>query len=388
MRLKHMVKDKINYRARGPNTQLTRQPVQGRANDGGLRIGEMERDGVMAHGASAFLNDSFMVRGDEYYMAVCNKTGCTAIYNEALNLFLSPFADGPVKFKGTMDGKLNIDNISRFGRSFSVIRIPYSLKLLIQELQVMNIQMRIITEDNIDQLMNLSYSDNINKLLQNDSADITKLISNYKSDMVNKVRKADAERNAKVSKFAATNIQPTPPSEESVAYAPGSPAYAPESDEYQELSEPGSPAYNPNSPLYAPGSPAYNPESPAYAPGSPAYNPDAQFYSPQSPEAPPPQMLEEPNIKNPELKAQFEELPENDKKLLMEMLDKKKAEKAIEKIEVAAVEPPASVLEIESPKSSESESASGESENQEKSGGSSNAGQTKSISITPSALEG
>ena len=40
MRLKHMVKDKINYRARGPRTLLTRQTVQGRANDGGLRVGE------------------------------------------------------------------------------------------------------------------------------------------------------------------------------------------------------------------------------------------------------------------------------------------------------------------------------------------------------------
>ena len=65
MRLKHMVKDKINYRARGPRTALTRQPVQGRANDGGLRIGEMERDGILAHGASHFLNESFMIRGDE-----------------------------------------------------------------------------------------------------------------------------------------------------------------------------------------------------------------------------------------------------------------------------------------------------------------------------------
>jgi protein-disulfide isomerase len=103
MRLKHMVKDKINYRARGPNTMLTRQSVQGRANDGGLRIGEMERDAIISHGASQFLNESFLVRGDEYYMAVCNKTGAVAIYNNSKNLFLSPFADGPVKFHTTLD---------------------------------------------------------------------------------------------------------------------------------------------------------------------------------------------------------------------------------------------------------------------------------------------
>lgn len=161
-----MVKDKINFRARGPNTVLTRQPVQGRANDGGLRIGEMERDGVCAHGMSYFLNESFMVRGDEYYIAVCNKTGCISIYNEAKNLFLSPYADGPIHFFNNPDGSQNIKNLSRFGRSFSIIRVPYSLKLLIQELQVMNVQMRIITDENVDQLLSMSYSNNIHKLLK------------------------------------------------------------------------------------------------------------------------------------------------------------------------------------------------------------------------------
>ena len=90
MRLKHMVKDKINYRARGPRTVLTRQTVQGRANDGGLRIGEMERDGIIGHGAANFLQESMLVRGDEYYMAVCNVTGMLAIYNDSLKIFMSP----------------------------------------------------------------------------------------------------------------------------------------------------------------------------------------------------------------------------------------------------------------------------------------------------------
>uniref|UniRef100_A0A6C0CRN4 DNA-directed RNA polymerase n=1 Tax=viral metagenome TaxID=1070528 RepID=A0A6C0CRN4_9ZZZZ len=164
MRLKHMVKDKINHRARGPRTLLTRQTVQGRANDGGLRVGEMERDGITGHGAAHFLNESMMVRGDEYFMAVCNKTGMTAIYNESKNLFLSPQADGPIRFVGTLENGMNIDNVTKYGRSFSVIRVPYAFKLLMQELQTMNVQMRIITEDNIDQLNHLAFSDNIVRL--------------------------------------------------------------------------------------------------------------------------------------------------------------------------------------------------------------------------------
>ena len=201
MRLKHMVKDKINYRARGPRTVLTHQTVQGRANDGGLRLGEMERDGIMAHGASAFLNDSYMNRGDEYFMAVCNKTGCIAVYNPSINLFMSPFVDGPIKFNETLDGKMNVENVSRFGRSFSIVRIPYSLKLLIQELQVMNIQMRIITEDNIDQLMSMSYSDNVYKLLKtNEDEKLTDLVEKYKKQIHHEIFLENGKKQSKANK--------------------------------------------------------------------------------------------------------------------------------------------------------------------------------------------
>jgi DNA-directed RNA polymerase II subunit RPB2 len=190
MRLKHMVKDKINYRATGKRNFLTRQTNQGRANDGGLKIGEMERDGVLAHGMSYFLNESYMVRGDQYFMAVCNKTGAIAVYNPDTNLFLSPFADGPLVFNKNVEGQLVLNAISKYGRSFSVVRIPFALKLLIHELQVMNIQMRIITEDNIDQLMNLSYqSRNIDKLLHIDQSivekEVKEIVSNYKTAMDN-----------------------------------------------------------------------------------------------------------------------------------------------------------------------------------------------------------
>ena len=175
MRLKHMVKDKINYRAKGPRTLMTRQTVQGRANDGGLRIGEMERDGIIGHGATSFLNESMMIRGDKYYAAVCNKTGCLAIYNKSKNIFLSPMADGPIKFTGNLEDNLNIENISKHGRDFSIICIPYCFKLLMQELAAMNVQMRIITEDNIDQIQNMSYSNTINDLLMEDKVNYTQV---------------------------------------------------------------------------------------------------------------------------------------------------------------------------------------------------------------------
>ena len=195
LRLKHMVKDKINFRSKGPNTALTRQPVQGRSNDGGLRIGEMEKDAVIAHGASKFLNDSFMKRSDEYYMAICNISGCVAVYNSSLNLFLSPFVDGPLVFHEGLDNKqLHLDNISRFGRNFSILRIPYSLKLLIQELLVMNIQMRFITEDNIDQFVTMSYSNNINKLLHKRNEDLDKVIQTFKEETLRKKKEMDSDK--------------------------------------------------------------------------------------------------------------------------------------------------------------------------------------------------
>jgi len=209
MRLKHMVKDKINYRATGKRNFLTRQTNQGRANDGGLKIGEMERDGIMAHGLSYFLNESYMVRGDQYFMGICNKSGAIAVYNQDTNLFLSPFADGPLVFNKNVEGQEILNAISKFGRSFSIVRIPFALKLLIQELQVMNIQMRIITEDNIDQLMNLSYqSRNIDKLLHIDHGetdliqrDIKEIIENYKKDLDMLVKQESEVRPKKYPQF-------------------------------------------------------------------------------------------------------------------------------------------------------------------------------------------
>ena len=80
------------------------------------------------------------------------------------NIFLSPMTDGPIKFVGNLVDDLNIVNISKYGRDFSIVRVPYAFKLLFQELQAMNVQMRIITSDNVDQLLTLTKGDDIIKL--------------------------------------------------------------------------------------------------------------------------------------------------------------------------------------------------------------------------------
>ena len=285
MRLKHMVKDKINYRARGPNTALTRQPVQGRANDGGLRIGEMERDGVLAHGMSYFLNESFMVRGgnDEYFVAVCNKTGTISVYNKSRNIFLSPYADGPINFNVNPDGSMNVKNISRFGRSFSIVRIPYSLKLLMQELEAMNVQMRIITDENVDQLLGMSYSDNINKLLKTTDTNLNEVITKYTTE-INEILKRESRK--KIIQINEPIELPNPIVETSNSpqYPTDfSPVYVPDS----QGSSPGSPGYIPSSPGYIPQpkSPEFPP--PQTQPKSPEFPPPQT--RPKSPEFPPPQ---------------------------------------------------------------------------------------------------
>ena len=77
--------------------------------------------------------------------------------------------DGPLKFNETVEGEMNIVPISLHGRDFSIVKVPYAFKLLYQELLSMNVQMRIITEDNIDELTTISKSDNILKLTGYDS---------------------------------------------------------------------------------------------------------------------------------------------------------------------------------------------------------------------------
>ncbi|OLY85630.1 DNA-directed RNA polymerase III subunit RPC2 [Smittium mucronatum] len=120
-KLKHMVMDKMHARARGPRAVLTRQPTEGRSRDGGLRLGEMERDCLIGYGASMLLLERLLYSSDVFQIFVCEVCGYMG-------------------YKGWCQ-------YCKSSKLVSPINIPYAAKLLFQELQAMNIMPKLILEE-------------------------------------------------------------------------------------------------------------------------------------------------------------------------------------------------------------------------------------------------
>ena len=160
MRLKHMVEDKWNARGKGRREMRTHQPTGGRGAQGGLKIGEMDRDAIIAHGGMSFVRESFMERSDGTVIPICVACGTIPIYNPKLSIAICPLCDGPVRFAG--DNVNNLEILPPLGRPKSKIvevEMPYSTKLLTQEQETyLNLTMRYITTSGVARLKPLEYS--------------------------------------------------------------------------------------------------------------------------------------------------------------------------------------------------------------------------------------
>ena len=119
-KLKHMVEDKIFSRATGPTQILTRQPTEGKSRGGGLRFGEMERDCVISHGVSLFLKERLFDVSDKYRVHICENCGLIA--------------------EATLNTQIFKCRLCNTTNDIHQVYLPYSCKLLFQELMAMHIR--------------------------------------------------------------------------------------------------------------------------------------------------------------------------------------------------------------------------------------------------------
>lgn len=168
MRLKHMVEDKWQARGQGRKEVRTHQPTGGRGAQGGLKIGEMDRDAIIAHAGMAFVKESFMERSDGTTISICVSCGTVPIYNPRLNLAVCPMCDGPVRYTGnTIHNMELLPPVGRPKSKIVQVEMPYSTKLLTHEQETyLNLSMRYITTSGFQKLNPLEHSGTTTEIIK------------------------------------------------------------------------------------------------------------------------------------------------------------------------------------------------------------------------------
>jgi len=285
MRLKHMTEDKWNARGEGRREQRTHQPTGGRGNEGGLKIGEMERDAILAHGVSSFIQESFMLRSDGTNFVLCNGCGTIPIYNEAEKLYICPLCDGPVRYSGETANTLEpIPAFVRSATSFSKIQLPYATKLLIQEMETFtNMGIRMLTERDVTRLKGL---DSVEQLTAAEMEGISQplpervfpetapppelveqpiAIKSNEEEILAKLTALEAPTQVPFGAPAPLEYVPTTPTP--LEYVPTTPTPL---GQFVPTTPVGSPQYAPTTPQYAPTTPQFAPMTPQFAPTTPS----------------------------------------------------------------------------------------------------------------------
>jgi len=122
-RLKHMVDDKMHARSTGPVQSMTRQPAEGRARHGGLRLGEMERDAILAHGAARFQKEKYFDHSDAFSISVGKNEQVKVVANPEQNFF---------RFNGQPIAPGDVNEVD----------LPYACELMLKEVRAMGIGMK------------------------------------------------------------------------------------------------------------------------------------------------------------------------------------------------------------------------------------------------------
>ena len=129
LKLQHMVADKMQARARGPIHPVTKQPTAGKAKGGGLRFGEMERDCIIAYGASMILRDRLLDESDKSDLLICERCGLIA-YHDIVK-------------------RQRICRVCGRRARFTTVSVAYAFKLLLQEMQGLNIAPRLLVKSGL-----------------------------------------------------------------------------------------------------------------------------------------------------------------------------------------------------------------------------------------------